>query len=46
MAESCKDCFKRLFVDDYEDDKIIVSDDLDLCEGCAEFKQVIVKINN
>lgn len=44
MAEFCLDCFKRLFTDDYTDDQIIVSDDLDICEGCADFKQVVIKI--
>jgi len=36
MAEFCKDCFKQLLFNGYED--------LDLCEGCGEFKQVVIKI--
>ena len=44
MAEFCKDCFKQLLFNGYEDDKIILSEDLDLCEGCGEFKQVVIKI--
>ena len=44
MAEFCKDCFLRLFPDDYKDEQIIVSEDLDICEGCADFKQVVIKI--
>jgi len=44
MAEFCKECFKQLFTDDYEDSQIILSEDLDLCEGCADFKQVVVRI--
>lgn len=44
MAEFCKDCFKELLCNDYEDYQLILSEDLDLCEGCADFKQVVVKI--
>lgn len=44
MAEFCKGCFKQLFTDDYEDSQIILSEDLDLCEGCADLKHIVVKI--
>jgi len=44
MAEFCIDCFKELLCNDYEDRQIIVSDDLNICEGCTEFKHVVVKI--
>jgi len=44
MAEFCKECFKELLFNDYEDTQIILSGDLDLCEGCGEFKQVVIRI--
>lgn len=44
MAEFCKECFKELLCNDYEDSQITLSEDLDLCEGCADFKQVVVRI--
>lgn len=44
MAEFCKDCFKELLFNDYEDSQLILSEDLDICEGCADFKQVVIKI--
>jgi len=42
MAEFCKECFKELLFNDYEDEQIIVSEDDDLCEGCGEFKIVLI----
>ena len=44
MAEFCKECFKELLFNDYEDDQLIISEDDDLCEGCGEFKPVVIKI--
>jgi len=44
MAEFCIDCFKELLFNDYEDSQIILSDNLDICEGCAEFKRVVIRI--
>ena len=44
MAEFCKECFKELLCNDYEDDQLITSKDEDICEGCGEFKQVVIKI--
>lgn len=44
MAEFCKECFLELFPDDYSDEQLVVSEDLDICEGCADFKQVVIKI--
>lgn len=40
MAEFCKDCFLRI-----EPNMRVteVSDDLDLCEGCGEYKQVVIE---
>ena len=47
MAEFCKECYREAFID-YEtpDEEIIISDeyDLDLCEGCGKWKQVVLEI--
>lgn len=39
MAEFCKECFLNK-----ENEQIVMSEDDDLCEGCGEFKPVVVKI--
>jgi len=44
MAEFCKECFTKLLFNDYKDEQIIVSEDEDFCEGCASFKQVVIRI--
>ena len=42
MAEFCLDCWNK--INGFEDDerKYIMSKDLDLCEGCGEWKSVII----
>lgn len=40
MAEFCPECWKKLNGDDGKE--YILSYDVDLCEGCGEWKQVIV----
>ena len=44
MAEFCKECFKRIEGDFFKDKEIILSEDDDLCEGCGEFKQVVIGV--
>ncbi len=44
MAEFCKDCFLKMCDVDLKKKKIIVSEDLDFCENCGEWKHVVVKI--
>lgn len=46
MAEFCKECFLRIEGNSewVKDKEIIMSEDLDLCEGCGKFKQVVVKV--
>lgn len=42
MAEFCFDCWNKLMDADYPAEKYVLSDELDLCEGCGEWKPVIV----
>ena len=45
MAEFCRECFDKVFGDIVEDnDEIIESEDLGLCEGCGEIKQIVLEI--
>lgn len=45
MAEFCKDCFKRIHGDLMDkDDKLEMSNNLDLCEGCGGIKPVVISI--
>lgn len=45
MAEFCKECFMKDFADIIKDDEeLMISKDLDLCEGCEEFKPVVIKV--
>lgn len=45
MAEFCRYCFKRKIEPDALDKYIIVSEYDDLCEGCGEFKRVVIEYN-
>ena len=42
MAEFCKECWKKM--NNFNDDSIryVLSIDLDLCEGCGEYKRVVI----
>ena len=47
MAEFCKECFKRSVLvpsDNVTDDMLVMSEVYDICEGCGEYKQVVVKV--
>lgn len=44
MAEFCKDCFLKLFGPVEEDEEIILSEELWLCEGCEQWIPVVDKI--
>ena len=46
MAEFCLDCWNRIMGINDSSDKYIISKDLDLCEGCGEYKHVIVRIKD
>ena len=40
MAEFCKDCFEKLLPNWIV---TTISNDVDLCEGCGEWKQVVIE---
>ena len=41
MAEFCLDCWNKIYGKNYTEKDYVLSRDLDLCEGCGEFKRVI-----
>lgn len=43
MAEICKECYIAEH-GGADADRLIMSDDLDLCEWCGEYRPVVVKI--
>lgn len=46
MAEFCKDCFEKYLTPDRSVvDHVILSKDPELCEGCGEYKPVVVRIS-
>ncbi len=42
MAEFCLDCFHQLNETNDDPEKYVLSKDLELCEGCGEWKHVVV----
>ena len=44
MAEFCLDCWNKLNHTRLAKEDVILSDDFDLCEACAEMKPVIKAI--
>lgn len=47
MAEFCKDCF--LEINPLKENETVVlsaPDDLDFCEGCGQWKRVVVRIRH
>ena len=42
MAEFCFECFKKLNETEEPESKYIISDTLDLCEGCGKWKKVVI----
>ena len=42
MAEFCLNCWNRINKTEDNEKKYIISKDLDLCEGCGEWKSVII----
>lgn len=42
MAEFCPKCWNELNDTNYPESRYILSEALELCEGCGEFKNVIV----
>ncbi len=41
MAEFCLECLRELDEINYKEKDFIISKDLDLCEGCGEWKHVV-----
>ena len=44
MAEFCLKCFNKMNGLEYTEKEVIMSDDEGLCEGCAEWKEVVISI--
>ena len=44
MAEFCKQCFINIEPEYVKNKEIVVSEDDDFCEGCGEFKPVVIEI--
>ena len=42
MAEFCVDCWNKINETNYSAKKFIISDELDLCEGCGKITNVIL----
>lgn len=42
MAEFCLECWNRINETQDSPKKYIISKELDLCEGCGEWKQVVI----
>ncbi len=43
MAEFCLECWNRINETNDTEDQYIISDGLELCEGCADMKRVIIR---
>ena len=44
MAEYCEECFKEMFKELLEGQRPVLSVYKDLCEGCAQYKRVVVRV--
>lgn len=42
MAEFCLECLQKLDGRQYDPKEFVISDDLALCEGCGQWKHVVV----
>lgn len=42
MAEFCLECLSRLDGRHYNKTDFVLSDDLDFCEGCGQWKHIVV----
>ena len=43
MVEFCYECYKKYFDKNAKKENLVIGDYLDLCEGCAEYKQTVIK---
>ena len=46
MAEFCKECFIKIEPEYVKNKELILSEDDDLCEGCGQFKPVVIDIKD
>ncbi len=46
MAEYCFECFKKMSKEKVKEKDYILSGEPDLCEGCGEWKRVVVRVKN
>lgn len=46
MAEFCYNCYKKFLKGNKEENELIISKYLDLCEGCGKYKHVVVRYKN
>ena len=46
MAEFCAECFSKVFNEKATTRKYIFSEEPDLCDGCGEWKIVVVRIKH
>jgi len=46
MAEFCLDCWNKLNHTHLTEEDVILDDELDICEGCAQMKPTIVRYKN
>ncbi|MEE1154660.1 MAG: hypothetical protein UH241_05845 [Acutalibacteraceae bacterium] len=42
MAEFCIDCWNKINGTTYKENEYVISKELELCEGCGQYKNVIV----
>ena len=42
MAEFCLDCWGKISGEEATESQYVLSEELELCEGCGEWKHVIV----
>lgn len=42
MAEFCFECYNKMQGGKCRKENYIISDELDLCEGCGEYKNVVI----
>ena len=43
MAEYCPECLNKMTGRKHNKNKYVLSKDLDLCEGCGEWKRIVIK---
>ncbi len=42
MAEFCLECLNELMETEYPANKFIMSKDTELCEGCGQYKRIVI----